>query len=136
MNLSSCSKYSALLKMRQNFEIFSKFIKCGILSIRGRKGYRLLTSHQRGSSPRSRLQKWGCSYCWKGNLLFKIGYFSALILTETGPAGRQSFAYWYKLNLKIAIYSPDQTNHCNAVFSFSSYFQPTTLNHFETSILQ
>lgn len=57
------------------------------------------------------------------------------IPSVTGCAGEQTSAYWYKLNLKIAIYSPNQTNHCNAVFSFSSYFQATTFNHFETCFM-
>lgn len=47
----------------------------------------------KGSSLRLRLQEWGCNYHRKGNQLFKIGCFSALILTVTGSAGVQSFTY-------------------------------------------
>lgn len=79
-----------------------------------------------GFSPGLRLQKWGAMIVQR----------ETNHLRWTAPApwcwlrrGLQSFAYWHKLNLKIAVCSPNQTNHCNAVSSFGFYFQSTTLNH-------
>lgn len=81
------------------------------------------------SFPMLWIQELGYDYCQKITDCLRLAASESWIPHVTGSAGVQTFAYWYKLNLKIAIYSPNQTNHCNAVFPFSSYLQPTTFNH-------